>query len=566
MIHFIVPMSGQGTRYQKAGYTQPKPLIPISGRPIIERLLQKIPIEWPSTFILAENHRNTDLPKVLSQLRPNGKQIFIPTHSKGPSFALQSAMGELQNLPASIRDLPILVSYCDYGMKWDPWDFNEFVQKSQCHCALISYRGFHAHYLSPQTYAYSRLEGEKVLEVREKGSFTDQRENEFASAGGYYFNSLETLAHGIKLQEKMGLILNGEYYTSLTIEALLRSQNHNSYSSSNTNSKLDVRIYEIPAFYQWGTPEDLQSFEYWEKTFHFWTYNLNNSNTQDALSVDHVHMPMAGLGSRFKNHFNTPKPFLFIDETPMYRMALESLPKGNSTSYVSLQSASSLLSLKEQEQAHFLEETPPGQAFTVQAGLKLIPERGDLIISACDHSLVLEPEVWKQFKIEPDCDAAIFTIQGYPGALRRPQAFAYVQTLNHASSNLKKKVTENYLRGERNLEFSFSLVQSVSVKVPISDHPHQDPLLVGTFWFKNKSILEKSLEQLIQSNRRVNGELYLDSIFNILIENGYKVRTIPLAGYVNWGDPDSLAEALYWKEIFMGHRLSKRQRLEGVHS
>lgn len=141
-----------------------------------------------------------------------------------------------------------------------------------------------------------------------------------------------------------------------------------------------------------------------------------------------------------------------------------------------------------------------------------------------------------------------------------------MQTLNHASSNLKKKVTENYLGGERNLEFSFSLVQSVSVKVPISDHPHQDPLLVGTFWFKNKSILEKSLEQLIQSNRRVNGELYLDSIFNILIENGYKVRTIPLAGYVNWGDPDSLAEALYWKEIFMGHRLSKRQRLEGVHS
>jgi NDP-sugar pyrophosphorylase family protein len=367
MMQVLIPMSGQGTRYKKVGYEQPKPLIPVSGRPIIERLLEKIPSSWPVTFVLAENHRESELPSFLSKLRPKAQQIFIPPHTKGPTFALKSA------IPFLPSQEPVLVSYCDYGLKWDPWDFAEFVKNSRCHSALLSYRGFHAHYLSSITYAFSRLEGERVVEVREKGSFTDQRENEFASAGAYYFDTVNTLSEAIEAQERLNLSLNGEFYTSLTIEALLRSR-----------PDTEVRVYEIPAFYQWGTPEELQIFEYWENTFKHWSANQNHK-----MSVTHVHMPMAGLGSRFKNHYDTPKPFLFIDDTPMYRWALNSLPKGTSTSFISLKSAQTLLHWSSaDEKAKFLAETPPGQAFSVQEGLALIPNHGDLLISACDHSIV----------------------------------------------------------------------------------------------------------------------------------------------------------------------------------
>lgn len=553
MMQVLIPMSGQGTRYKKVGYSQPKPLIPVSGRPMIERLLQKIPTEWPVTFVLAENHRTTELPEALLKFRPQAQQIFIPVHDKGPSYAIKAALSHLK-----ARE-PVLVSYCDYGFKWDPWDFAEFVKNSRCHSALLSYRGFHAHYLSPVTYAFSRLQGEQVVEVREKGSFTDQRENEFASAGAYYFDSVATLEKAIQTQEKLNLSVNGEFYTSLTVEALLRSQPH-----------ANVRVYEIPAFYQWGTPEDLQTFEYWEKTFNLWTHTQNH-----GMTVDHVHMPMAGLGSRFKDYYNTPKPFLFIDETPMYRLALNSLPQGKTTSFVSLQSVEQNLLLKNRESAHFLPETPPGQAFSVQAGLAAMPDQGAIVISACDHSIVIEPSVWDEFQKNPDCDAAIFTIKGFPGARRRPEAFAYVEVKGEikkssstpspsslAEVESKETINKSSLPTHNKM---FLEVSRVSVKQPLSADATQDHLLVGTFWFKNKTVLVKALSQLIEKNPRVNGELYLDSIFNLMIENSLKVRIIPLDGYVNWGDPDSLAEALYWKEVFLGHRLSKRQRLEGVY-
>ena len=132
-IQLLIPMSGQGTRYKKAGYNQPKPLIPVNGRPMIERLLEKFPTDWPCTFVLAENHQSTELPVLLKKLRPLAKIIVVPVHSQGPSFAVKAALSSM------IEEDPILVSYCDYGLTWDPWDFQKFVEQSQCDAALISF-------------------------------------------------------------------------------------------------------------------------------------------------------------------------------------------------------------------------------------------------------------------------------------------------------------------------------------------------------------------------------------------------------------------------------------------
>ncbi len=202
------------------------------------------------------------------------------------------------------------------------------------------------------------------------------------------------------------------------------------------------------------------------------------------------------------------------------------------------------MNLENNEEACFLEKTPEGQALSVEAGLNLLQANQEIIVSACDHGIVLSSEKWNEFqKSKHSYDAAIFTAIGFPGTIRRPQAFAYV---NVANPN------------------SIEPIKTVSVKKPISDFPSQDPLLVGSFWFKNKDILEKGISLLKKNNIRVNGELYLDSVFNLLIDTGYKVANIPLDGYINWGDPDSLAEALYWSDVFCGQKNLVRSRYPGV--
>lgn len=512
-------MSGQGTRFKAAGYPMPKPLIPVSGTPIIQRLLRNFPREWTPHFVMAENHRDSGLPELLLAERPDAKIFYVPPHLQGPSFAVTRALEEIS------PELPCLVSYCDYGMVWDPYQFERFVESTECEACLVSYRGFHAHYLNPLTYAFSRLEGERVVEVKEKGSFTDNRENEFASCGAYYFRSARLLKEAIAYQTKTNLSLNGEFYTSLTTEALIRMR-----------PGADVRIFEIPGFFQWGTPADLQDFEFFEKSF------LASAKHQPRATVEQVLMPMAGIGSRFTHITPLPKPLIPVDGAPMFEKALASLPKAKNTVLVALESFSDKIPAGDWKVVR-LKETPPGQALSTEAGLSQLDANREVIVSACDHAIVLSTSAWEKFRARPDCDAAIFTVKGFPGAALKPQAFAYVSA---------------------GTDSPFPLVTSVSVKKPISDNPSRDSLLVGTFWFRSAGLLQEGIDALKSKNVRVNGELYLDSVFALLQEKGYRVREIPLDGYIGWGDPDSLASALYWQEIFLGHKIAPRTRYPGI--
>ncbi len=190
-----------------------------------------------------------------------------------------------------------------------------------------------------------------------------------------------------------------------------------------------------------------------------------------------------------------------------------------------------------------LKKTPSGQALSVLAGTKKINLREEVLVSACDHAITMKPGLWERFHKNPRCDAAIFSMKGYPGAARTPNSYSYV----------------GLAAGD-----PFALIDRVSVKKPILSNPLEDHVLVGTFWFRSGALLEDEIRRLIKSGLRVNGEFYLDSVFEAMIQRGLKVRNIPLEGYIGWGDPSALAEALYWEEQFFCRRLDVRPRFPGV--
>jgi NDP-sugar pyrophosphorylase family protein len=518
-IHVLIPMSGQGTRYQKAGYTDPKPLIPVNGTPMVQRLLERFPIEWSCTFVLAENHKESQLPVLLKKLRPHSQILYVPVHAVGPSYPLQ------YSIPFLPVDETILVSYCDYGLIWDPIQFQQFISYTDCDACLVSYKGFHAHYLSDVPYAYSRMEGELVKQVKEKGSFTSQRENEYASCGAYFFKNKQTLSEALDYQVKNDLKVNGEFYTSLTVEALLQK-----------NPNAHVRVFEIPYFFQWGTPDDLKDFEYWEKS-----YVQKNKFEHAVKTTEQVYIPMAGLGSRFKPLTSKKKPFIELNGTKMYEKAIQSLPKAINTALVSLNEVAN--EIPKNYKFKSLAETPAGQALTVEAGLDLLNPTQSVLVSACDHGVVIDPVKWKQFQ-ESDCDAAVFCIRGFPGTRRSPKSYSYVAS--------------------KDIGGQFPAVVRIGTKEMLSPTPQNDYLLVGTFWFKNSVILKQGIDELKASAQRVNNELYLDGIFDVLLKKNYKCVVFPLDGYFNWGDPESLKESLYWEEVFSGHTLDQRSPFPNV--
>ena len=61
-MQIVIPMSGVGQRFINAGHTDPKPLIKVEGRPIIEHVVKLFPGEENFLFIINQDHeKNTNM-------------------------------------------------------------------------------------------------------------------------------------------------------------------------------------------------------------------------------------------------------------------------------------------------------------------------------------------------------------------------------------------------------------------------------------------------------------------------------------------------------------------------
>lgn len=245
-MNLVIPMSGLGARFARAGYTDPKPLINIHGRPIIEWVLKMFPGAENVVFICRNEHlETTEMRAVLERICPTGRIIGIEGHKLGPVYAVSKAYDAIADKE------PVLVSYCDYYMHWDYEAFIQGIKKSGCHGAVPCYSGFHPHLIPPKNlYASCRVDEKgTLLEIREKYSFTEDKTLSRHSPGLYYFATGELLKKYFTRMIAEDISLGGEYYISLVYNLMVAD-----------GLKVDVPV-NVERFCQWGTPEDLREYE-----------------------------------------------------------------------------------------------------------------------------------------------------------------------------------------------------------------------------------------------------------------------------------------------------------------
>jgi NDP-sugar pyrophosphorylase family protein len=245
-------MSGTGSRFVAAGYTDPKPLIKVNGRPIIEHVVNLFPGETDFIFICRDEHlQHTNMRAELQRIKPEGKIVSIPGHKLGPVYAVAQVFDMIED------EEQVITSYCDYFMNWDYADFKKTVAETGCDGAIPSYMGFHPHLLPEKNLYASTLVDEHgyMLEIKEKHTYTEDKKLTPHSAGMYYFKK------GTYVKKYFSQImdakdsLNGEYYISMVYNYLQRDG-------------LKTLVYtKISQFCQWGTPEDLEEYNYWSKIF-----------------------------------------------------------------------------------------------------------------------------------------------------------------------------------------------------------------------------------------------------------------------------------------------------------
>jgi glucose-1-phosphate thymidylyltransferase len=66
--------------------------------------------------------------------------------------------------------------------------------------------------------------------------------------------------------------------------------------------------------------------------------------------------------------------------------------------------------------------------------------------------------------------------------------------------------------------------------------------IVGVYWFRNGHYLAQAVDKVITSERKTLGEYFMADAFQIMLENGAKLRTMPVRQWADAGTPEAILD------------------------
>ena len=514
-IQLIIPMSGIGKRFIDAGYEKTKSLIDVDGYPIIKHVVDLFPGVKDVIFICNDIHlKQTNMRKVLNDISPNCRIFEVANNTKGPINAIHQIFDFIDDNKQTI------VSYCDYGTYWNFENFISYVNEKNLDGTIPCYTGFHPHMLGSDNYAFCKENNMELIQIKEKEPFTDNKMNEYASNGTYYFKSGNLLKEYSQKLIDLDININGEYYVSLLYNLLV-------------NDGLKVGIFEIENMLQWGTPYDLENYKGWSK--YFSNINLPQIKIKNPPNTTLI-LPMAGKGSRFTEEgYDLPKPLLDVDGLPMILQAVDCLPESDNNVFICLQDHIDDFGIDKTLKNHFLNtevisinETTEGQACTCEIGIEEtnINLENPILISACDNGVFYDRKKYLELLKDESIDVIVWTFRNNQASKTNPNAYAWLD------------VDEN------------DNIKHVSCKKFIYENPLTTHAIIGTMFFRKGTYFMEGLQKNYNENIRTNGEFYVDDVLNQNIKDGLNVKVFEVENYICWGTPNDYKTYNYWNKYF----------------
>ena len=94
MLNIVIPMAGAGSRFAKAGFTDPKPLIPVFGKPMIQLVIDNLTpaCDHQFIFICQRTHvKEYGLREKLARFAPGAELIEIDGLTEGAACTVLKA-------------------------------------------------------------------------------------------------------------------------------------------------------------------------------------------------------------------------------------------------------------------------------------------------------------------------------------------------------------------------------------------------------------------------------------------------------------------------------------------
>ena len=151
-------MAGRGSRFESLGYTFPKPLIEVKGKPMIQVVVDNLNIKAKYTFIVQKNHYvKYNLQYLLNLIAPNCNIVQVDGITEGAACTTLLAESFINN------DKPLLIANSDQYIKWNSQECLYFFSDKSIDAGILTFKATHP------KWSYAKVDKDGfVKEVAEK--------------------------------------------------------------------------------------------------------------------------------------------------------------------------------------------------------------------------------------------------------------------------------------------------------------------------------------------------------------------------------------------------------------
>jgi beta-phosphoglucomutase-like phosphatase (HAD superfamily)/dTDP-glucose pyrophosphorylase len=232
-LNVLIPMAGRGSRFATAGYTFPKPLIDVKGKPMIQWVVENVGIKANYTFIAQQEHiTKYSLPSLLNLISPGAKVVPVDGVTQGAACTALLASDVINN------DNPLLILNSDQYLEWDPIQSLYLLENSGVDGAIFTFESTHP------KWSYVRREPgtTNIVEVAEKKPISHD-----ATCGVYWWRHGKDFVKYVNQMIEADDRTLGEFYICPAYNYAI-------------NDGKKISAVPVRAMHGLGTPEDLAEF------------------------------------------------------------------------------------------------------------------------------------------------------------------------------------------------------------------------------------------------------------------------------------------------------------------
>lgn len=239
-LHIIMPMAGEGSRFKNAGWTTPKPLIMLHGKPLFLHAIDSVKmkdVKIKYSFIIRREHINEyQLDEKIKAILPGSNVFSVAKTTRGAVETCLVAESAISD------DESVIVMDCD--LEFRSKVFNEGIRRILELPADKANGGMLVSFDSDNPrYSYAEVDEQyRVIRTAEK-----QVISHHALCGAYFFSTGRGFLRAAHYLLDESNFDKPEYYVSLLYNYLLR------------NGEV-VKLAPMEEYMSYGTPEELKRY------------------------------------------------------------------------------------------------------------------------------------------------------------------------------------------------------------------------------------------------------------------------------------------------------------------